>query len=954
MPRLVVEKGKDKGKILSLRESSPYLVGRDLKTHLRLRDQQVSRRHLKIVSVGGEVRLEDLDSSNGTFVNGERVRSLGLKPGDKIQVGETLIFYLEEESVDEVVAVAPATAGTETAPAAAPVPVPEASTQEKVRRGELTGRELTGYRIGRLLGRGGMGTVYEAVQVSLERRVAFKVLARELAADGQFVDRFTAEARAAAQLNHPNIVQVYDVGTAGPSAAPIRFYSMEFMAQGSVEDLLRKEGKLPLERTLPIIFDAARGLEYAEKHGVVHRDIKPDNLMISEDGVVKIGDLGIATRRRTAEEASKEDGVSGSPHYIAPEQAMGRAIDQRADLYALGVSMYQMLAGDTPFDGASAREVILKHLNETPPPLKDKCPDLPPEVIALVERLMEKDPTRRLASASILLQELVPLIKRYPLANTSKLRIDGIIAQRTELQLAASESRPPLPDTVPRAAPSAEATSVSKDTSALEPVRRTVPVSRAALVRLVVVLGSLALGVIAFKVARHVKEGAESAREVRMATLAGLRALIPTDPFTAESKAMAASLDFERRSFSVEAKLASDIAKEAGREIARLEEEKKAKLAQEAYDDAQKKIEAESEKDRTPEKIPSLTFAVNAWGDIAEKFPGSVPGDAAAKNRETARGRLAEAQKRSEARLRDEAATRAALKQLTESLRTIFAEKRYDHAKLLIDNFERTHGGSESGAKLAGELRKDLLAQGRAEVDEARRKAGEHAGRREWDKAKMLLRDTKLLVAGISVLEEALDAELTKVGETERKEREGELTRQDREKARVAEENARKPIEDRRFDDAAQHYADAALRMRGSPALQKDLERRAERLRLAAGAIKDIVATVRAKRGASGVTHDGAAAEDATGSKLTFKGPPGGKPVDVTFAAVRADELHKWARQAAGPRAEVDELLRAAALAIETGAKELARGDLTAASDVGGFSDVQKERHDALLRAALE
>src|SRR5438067_1647126 len=165
MARLVIEKGKDKGKQLELRENGTFLVGRDLRTHLRLRDLQASRRHLKVTLKGTKATLEDLDSSNGTVVNGERVRSVELKRGDKVQVGETLIFYLEDDA-HEASPAPPPVAGPPSSGLVVQANV-ETRPLERVRKGDLTGRELAGYRIGRLLGRGGMGTVYEALQISL-------------------------------------------------------------------------------------------------------------------------------------------------------------------------------------------------------------------------------------------------------------------------------------------------------------------------------------------------------------------------------------------------------------------------------------------------------------------------------------------------------------------------------------------------------------------------------------------------------------------------------------------------------------------------------------------------------------------------------------------------------------------------------------------------------------------
>jgi serine/threonine protein kinase len=386
--RLVIEKGRSKGKALRLKPSGTVVIGRESNNQLVVSDPQISRRHFELVGKLGEFVLKDLKSSNGTFVNGERTRNHTLKPGDKIALGDTLVYFLEETQEEDA----------------------------KNRRGELTGREIAGYRIGRLLGRGGMGTVYEAVQISLERTVAFKTLAPELTNNPEFIERFISEARAAGRLSHANIVAVFDVGHEGDQY----FYSMEYMAGGSVDDLLRHKGPLSLETSIPIIFDAARGLEYAEKHGLIHRDIKPDNLMLGVDDVVKICDLGLATF------SSQQREVSGSPHYIAPEQALGKDIDHRADLYALGVSWYQLLCGETPFTGRSPEEIARKHVEEAPPSLAERAPETPPEVIALIDQLMAKNPDDRMASARQLQADLAELARRYPIRETVMLRIDAV------------------------------------------------------------------------------------------------------------------------------------------------------------------------------------------------------------------------------------------------------------------------------------------------------------------------------------------------------------------------------------------------------------------------------------------------------------------------------------------------------------------------------------------------
>jgi serine/threonine protein kinase len=389
MPRLVVGKGKDKGKVIDLPNSGEVVVGRELSNQFPIRDVQASRRHFKIVLEDNEIIVENLKSVNGTWVNEVKTDRAHVVVGDKIRAGETILFLVGDNKDED--------------------------------HGDLTGQELAGYKIGNLLGRGGMGSVYGAQQLSLDRMVAFKVLAKELAQDQEFVSRFLEEARSAGRLNHQNIVQVYDVGQVGGTY----FYSLELMDNGSVEDLLRVQGKLTIEATLPIAIDAARGLQYAEKKGLIHRDIKPANLFLSKEDVTKIGDLGIAQRFDGSGSTASQETVSGSPHYIAPEQALGKDIDQRVDLYALGVSMYEMLCGEVPYNGRSPQEIILKHINEPIPDLKLKRPGIPESLLQIVYGLMEKTPEKRISTPSQLISLLVPLLKDYPSRTTALIRLQA-------------------------------------------------------------------------------------------------------------------------------------------------------------------------------------------------------------------------------------------------------------------------------------------------------------------------------------------------------------------------------------------------------------------------------------------------------------------------------------------------------------------------------------------------
>ncbi|MHC4660302.1 MAG: protein kinase domain-containing protein [Planctomycetota bacterium] len=378
MPILVIEKGKDKGQTVRLEKGKAMEAGRGQLADMRLRDSMTSRKHFRIEPFKADWYITDLGSSNGTLVNGKRIDTrTRLEYGDTILAGDILMTYAADEEAGETLGV--------------------------------PGTAIAGYIIERRVGRGGMGTVYKALQVSLDRPVALKVLSKELVQDKNFINMFIREARAAGQLNHPNIVQVYDVG----SSDGIYYFSMEYVGGGSIEDLINRDGRLPVHEALKCTIDSARGLEYAKKRGLVHRDIKPDNLMLTDDEVIKIGDLGIA---RTMQEGvvSQKEGVSGSPHYMAPEQAQGLDIDHRADIYGLGVSVFQMLTGRTPYLGSSPREIILKQINEPAPSIRSINPEVPQEVCGVVEKMMAKDRAKRYQSASELLEDLLELQRHFP------------------------------------------------------------------------------------------------------------------------------------------------------------------------------------------------------------------------------------------------------------------------------------------------------------------------------------------------------------------------------------------------------------------------------------------------------------------------------------------------------------------------------------------------------------
>jgi serine/threonine-protein kinase len=237
------------------------------------------------------------------------------------------------------------------------------------------------YRLERRLGIGGMSTVQLAFDERLQRYVAVKLLAEHLADDDSFVSRFRREALAAARLVHPNIVQVFDFGF--DETAHQHFIVMEHVSGQSCAELLRDRGHLDVEQAVSIITQACRGLDYAHRNGVVHRDVKPGNLLVADTGVVKLADFGIA--RATDQSSITQVGsVLGTAAYLAPEQARGEEAGPRADIYSLGVVSYQLLSGRLPYEAASLSELTLRQQRESPPPLNRLNPAVPPELARVV------------------------------------------------------------------------------------------------------------------------------------------------------------------------------------------------------------------------------------------------------------------------------------------------------------------------------------------------------------------------------------------------------------------------------------------------------------------------------------------------------------------------------------------------------------------------------------------
>ena len=280
-------------------------------------------------------------------------------------------------------------------------------------------RQIPGYRLLGRLGAGSMATVYKAEQVSLNRIVAVKVLPKKFSQMPQFVKRFYAEGRAAAKLNHPNIVAALDVGR----HADTHYFIMEYVEGHTVYEHLVKQGPYSEAEALDVATQIARALDHAHQAGLMHRDVKPKNILITKDGVAKLADMGLARAVSDREAAEAEAGKAlGTPYYIAPEQVRGDMdVDYRADIYSLGATLYHMVTGKAPFEGPDTATVLQKHLREPLVPPDHVNPALTNGISEVVELCMAKDPTERYASTADLLEDLEAVAEGQPPARAHRL-----------------------------------------------------------------------------------------------------------------------------------------------------------------------------------------------------------------------------------------------------------------------------------------------------------------------------------------------------------------------------------------------------------------------------------------------------------------------------------------------------------------------------------------------------
>jgi DNA-directed RNA polymerase subunit RPC12/RpoP len=387
---LVTKQFMGEDRVQSVHRGDRVLVGHDSDCDLRLEGDAVAGKHCEILERHGEILLMDLGVGE-TRVNGTRVERCILRFGDLVVLGHTPLQLTQgvpnKSNFDAVIQARPhCFLGWEPS--------------------DLVGQTLDGYRILSQLGYGGMSIVYLAEQLALGRLVALKILKKDFGGNQKTIERFMREARAGAKLNHRNIVIIYNAGFYGG----LGYIAMEYVDGEDVGRWIKRLGKLPLDLAVSIAVQVATALDVAHEAGVVHRDVKPSNILFSKDGVAKLLDLGIA---KVMEEAINEEGKAGlgTLSYMPPEQTSnaGRA-DHRADIYSLGATLYKMLTGQAPYRAPTVEELVRVIRVEPLPDPRTFVPGLPEGLVLVLRRAMQKNPEDRYPNARVMRDELLAVL----------------------------------------------------------------------------------------------------------------------------------------------------------------------------------------------------------------------------------------------------------------------------------------------------------------------------------------------------------------------------------------------------------------------------------------------------------------------------------------------------------------------------------------------------------------
>jgi serine/threonine-protein kinase len=397
LAKLRIAEGADSGKEFDIQKEGRYIIGRSLQADFQIADMMASRQHAAVTVMKGKAVLEDLESMNGTLLNGKNVepkKPLPIHSGDIITIGSTNIEFLLVVSAPVV-----------------PPPKKDEDPTKPVTTSE-SGRVIGGYKILERLGVGGMGTVYKAIQVSMGRTVAFKVLNITSYDTDRAIKEFLREARTGASLNHPNIVTFYDCGC----DKGIYYIAMEFIEGVGLDKILEEKGAFEVGLALEIAIQIVDALSYMFSKGIIHRDIKPSNIMLTRQKVAKLTDFGLAKQfvQSGLTGYTKMGEGKGTLEYMPPEQISDALhCDQRADIYAVGATLYDMLTGKPPFSGESVRQLIESVERRYPAPIRKLNPDVPDYVSNIVEKCMRKRPDERYKYPDELLRDLRAALKRW-------------------------------------------------------------------------------------------------------------------------------------------------------------------------------------------------------------------------------------------------------------------------------------------------------------------------------------------------------------------------------------------------------------------------------------------------------------------------------------------------------------------------------------------------------------
>ena len=356
-------------------KNTPSVAGRHVDCAIPIPDPKVSRNHAEFIpDHDGQFSLTDLGSSNGTFINGIQLPPSTprlLSGGDEIRIGQNTFRYFAGDA-------------------------------------KIPDLDIPGYVLNDILAEGGMGSIFRAHNRETGQVAAIKILHPGYAKHEEFVSRFIQEARAAGRLSHPNIIKVYNVG----KTANGRYYFTMELVKGST--LTQKIATLSARDAARMFYEIADALDYAHRRGIIHRDIKPDNILIGSDGEPKLTDLGIAV---LDQQDMTQGGprVLGTPHYMSPEQASGKKITGQTDIYSLGATFFHVFTAQPLFDAADPQQIMIKHVREKPRPLAEVAPQAPKSIAEIVDRCLEKDPEKRFPGADALRKALGKAIaEEYP------------------------------------------------------------------------------------------------------------------------------------------------------------------------------------------------------------------------------------------------------------------------------------------------------------------------------------------------------------------------------------------------------------------------------------------------------------------------------------------------------------------------------------------------------------